>query len=297
MIVETLEARTGFDRRTKCPLCGSDRWQPSRWNPNSTIRRCRNCDLSYQVDPLDPLVTRERTAAELAAIDASRVRLFEHLIAKLGSPGPDDLLVDLGASSGSFVELASDAGWKAVGIEVGRSLAETARDLGRCVIVGNAESIPVQTRTASAVTLWDALDQFDVPRTAIAEAARILSPGGTLWLRVRNGAVHELIHSQRWVSRKLSILHNNLYSPRCLRKALAAAGFENVRVVVSPTSRGDPYASTKGVGPLGLRLTKTAWNYAALLVALVSAGTLVISPSIAVFARRADSSPGRHARR
>jgi len=295
LIVDTPEALAGFDRRTECPLCRSNQWQPSRWNPDSPIRRCLDCGLSYQVDPLNPLVTDERTPDELAAIDASRAGLFEQLIAELGNPGTGDVLVDLGASSGSFVELASDAGWNAVGIELGRSLAETARDLGRCVIVGNAESIPVQGRTASAVTLWDVLDQFDVPRTAIAEAARILCPGGTLWLRVRNGTVHEFIRSQRWVSRKLSILHNNLYSPRCLRKALADAGFENVRVVVSPTSRGDPYASTKGVGPLGLRLTKTTWNYAALLVALVSAGTLVISPSIAVFATRSDSSRGRHA--
>ena len=289
------EARTGFERRTECPLCGSDQWQPSRWNPDSAIRRCRNCDLSYQVDPLNPLVPRERTPAELAAIDASRVRLFERLIAKLGSPGPDNVLVDLGASSGGFVEFASNAGWEAVGVELGRSLAEAARDLGRCVIVGNAESIPVQARTASAVTLWDVLDQFDVPRAAITEAARILRPGGTLWLRVRNGAVHEFLRSRRWIPRKLSLLPNNLYSPRCLRKALADAGFDNVCVVVSPTSLGDPYASMKGVGPLGLRLTKTAWNYAALLIALVSAGTLVISPSLAVFATRADASRGRHA--
>lgn len=295
MIVETAEVHAEFDRRAECPLCGSEQWQPSRWNPNSRIRRCRNCDLSYQVAPLNPLVTRERTPDELASIDASRARLFGRLLAELGNPGPDDLLVDLGASSGNFVELASNAGWKAVGIEMGRSLAETARDLGRCVIVGNVESIPLQAMTASAVTLWDVLDQVDVPRAAIAEAARLLPPGGTLWLRVRNGAVHEFMRSQRWVSRRLSILHNNLYSPRCLRKALADAGFENVRVVVSPTSRGDPYASTKGLGPLGLRLTKAAWDYAALLVALVSARTLLISPSIAVFATRADSSRGQHA--
>ena len=70
------------------------------------------------------------------------------------------------------------------------------------------------------------LDQFDTPRVAIAEAARVLQTGGILAMRVRHGTVHELMRSKRWLPAKLSLLQNNLYSPKCIRKTLADAGFE-----------------------------------------------------------------------
>ena len=286
--------RAAVNRRIECPLCGSAEWHPSRRLSELLIRRCDRCYLSYRVDPIHTLNTLARTPAELAAIDASKMRLFERLIPKLGTPRPHDLLVDIGASSGYFVEVAGKAGWKAVGVELGRSLAQTARDLGRCVTVGNAEFLPIRTGTASVVTFCDVLDEFDRPGVAIAEAARVLRAGGTLAVRVRHGVVHELMRSQQWLPTKLSLLPNNLYSPKCLRKALADAGFEDVRVVVSPTTSGDPYASMKGAGARGLRLVKAIWNYAALLVALVSAETFVISPSIDAFGTRTGSVADRH---
>ena len=286
---------TAFDRRTECPQCGARDSYPNPRISAGLIHRCRQCHLSYRVDPIHPASMSEKTPAELAAIDASRLHLFERFLVELGAPSHGGVHVDVGASSGYFVEVASKAGWKTVGVELGRSLAETARDLDRRVIVGNAEFIPVQSGTASVVTFWDVLDHFDLPRVAIAEAARVLQPGGTLWLRVRNGAVHEFMRGRRWLPGKLSVLHNNLYSPRCLRKALADAGFEDVRVVVSPTSGGDPYASMKGAGEHGLKLAKTTWDYVAAIVAMVSAGTLIISPSITALTTRTGAPPDHNA--
>jgi ubiquinone/menaquinone biosynthesis C-methylase UbiE len=235
----------------------------------------------------------QRTPTQLAAIDASRRTLFRRLLVDLGDPA-GGLLVDVGASSGYFVEIAAAAGWKAVGLELGRHLARVARDKGRRVVVGNGESIPLRSATTSVVTLWDVLDQFDLPRTAVAEAARVLRPGGILWARVRNGAVHELMRSRTWLPPRLSVLPNNLFSPRCLGKVLADAGFEDIRIAAAATSRGDPYASTRGGGALLLRGAKAMWNGAAIVAARLSAGSLLISPSITVCARRAPTAAGRN---
>jgi hypothetical protein len=140
--------------------------------------------------------------------------------------------------------------------------------------------------------LWDVIDQFDRPRDALAEAARVLRPGGMLWLRVRNGRVHRFMRSRRWLPARLSVLHNNMYSPAALRGILTTAGFEEVRVEISPTSAGDPYAAMgEHFGALVLRAAKALWDRLAAALALLTGGRMIISPSIAALATRRDAPP------
>lgn len=279
--------RAPFSPRTECPQCGASEWRPGRLT-EPEIRRCTRCHLSYRYQPIHPLEVAARSPAALEAIDAARRSLFDDLLARLG-PSDDGVLVDIGAGSGYFVAHAVDAGWRALGVELGQSLADLARDLGRRVVVGDAERVPVRTGSASVVTMWDVFDQLDTPRRALAEAARVLRDDGVLWLRVRHGTVHQLMRRQRWLPGRLSVLPSNLCSPRSLRVALAAAGFENIRIVASPTSTGDPYASMKVGGVPWIRLAKRLWDAAARVVARLTAGAVVISPSISVLARRGNA--------
>jgi len=280
-----------FARRTECPQCGTPDFtivSPSI----PEIHRCHGCGLAYRLDPIHPLDTPQRDAAKLAAIDASRDELFDDMLARLGTPEQDGRLVDIGASSGYFVERATSIGWRAIGIEFGRSLAAMAGEQGRRVIVGDGQALPLRSHSAAAVTLWDAIDQFDRPGDAVAEAARILRPGGTLWLRVRNGRAHRFMRSRSWLPARLSVLPNNMYSPAVLRGILDAAGFEDVRVAVSPTSTGDPYAAMeRSPGTFLLRAAKALWDRLAAAVALLSGGRLIISPSIAALATRRAAPP------
>jgi SAM-dependent methyltransferase len=216
--------------------------------------------------------------------------MFKDVIGRFGPPPSNNLLVDIGASSGFFVEFAAAQGWNAVGIEIGASLAAIGRDLGRNLVVGDAEEIPLRSGSAAVVTLWDVLDQFDRPGRAIQEMARVLRPGGLLWLRVRHGAIHEFMRSQSWLPTQLSVIQSNLLSPRCLTHALTHAGFDDIRVGVAASSSGDPYASVRpGTQARLLQFAKRSWDAAAMVGAFVSAGSLVISPSITVLARREDT--------
>ena len=244
------------------------------------------CGLVYRSVPIRPVFTGDRDEEALVAVERARARLFEAWLERLG-PGSGEPLVDVGCGTGTFLALAAAAGWKAVGLELDVPLARRARDGGKLVAIADAEQAPLRTGTAAAVTLWDVLDHFEAPQRAVAEVARILAPGGTLCLRVRHGGVHEMMRRQRWLPRGLSVLHNNMFSPRCLRFALADAGFENVRVAPSPTSQGDPYAS----GPW-LRVAKRCWDVVAAAIAGVTGGRVVVSPSISVQAtRRRDLQP------
>lgn len=280
-----------FARRRECPQCGSPEFTVVP-PPVPEIRRCRGCGAAYRLDPIPPLGGAQRDVEMLEAIDASREELFADLLVELDSARQEGLLVDIGAGSGYFVERAAARGWRAVGIEPGRSLAAAAHRRGRCIIVGDGQALPLRSSSAAAVTLWDVIGEVDRPRDALAEAARVLRPGGILWLRERNGQVHRFMRSRRWLSHRLSVLHNNIYSPAALRGILAAAGFADVRVGVSPTSAGDPYTTTgRRLGSLALLAVKTLWDRLATALAMLTGGRLIISPSIAARATRRGAPP------
>lgn len=272
--------------RDQCPHCGGTTWRPSRL-AEPEIRRCTRCHLCYRYLAPSAVGNAQCSREQLELIDAARRPLFDVLLARLGPPR-GGVLVDVGAGSGYFVERSRAAGWRAIGIEYGRPLAAIGLDLERRVVVGDAGHIPVRSGAATAVTMWDVLDQLDAPRAALAECARVLRSGGTLWVRVRHGTVHQFMRSQRWIPDRLSVLPSNLYSPRSLRAALSAAGFDRIRVMPSPTSAGDPYASMKRRG--WMRLVKRLWSGIARMVASLTAGTVIVSPSITVIARRCVAS-------
>lgn len=286
-------AHKSFERRTACPQCGSSDFRTVPPSPPE-IHQCRRCGLAYRFDPIHPLGIPQPDVDALEAIDISRDDLFARLLADLGTPEPGAVLVDVGANTGYFVEHAARRGWRALGIEFGRPLAAAARDRGRRVIVGDGEAIPLRSGSAAAVTLCDVIDQLEHPGRALSEAARVLRPGGTLWLRARNGRVHRFMRSRRWLPTRLSVLHNNMYAPAALRGILTVAGFRDVRLAVSPTSAGDPYAVVeRRSGTLLLRGAKSIWTGLAVALAALSGGRMIISPSVAARATRSGSSPAR----
>ena len=59
--------------------------------------------------------------------------------------------------------------------------------LGRdCVVTGCAEALPSGDATVDVVVMHNVLEHFDAPATAIAEAYRVLSPGGVLYIYTTN---------------------------------------------------------------------------------------------------------------
>jgi ubiquinone/menaquinone biosynthesis C-methylase UbiE len=171
------------------------------------------------LDPQDPVFARDRAraaAVQKAREEAAQSYFREHagewdkiralhvaekeveaaMDEALG-PGPFSLLVDLGTGTGRMLELFAPRASRALGLDLSHDMLTYARmKLERAGLAhaqarhGDLYNVPLADGSADAVILHQVLHFLDDPAGAIAEAARLLKPGGKLL--VVDFAPHEL---------------------------------------------------------------------------------------------------------
>lgn len=123
---------------------------------------------------------------ELRRLHAADEEVDAAVIRLLGNQ-PIDSLLDLGTGTGRILELLSGLYRRAVGVDASRDMLSVARanlDKSRITkaTVRHADilNLPFEGQDFDLVTIHQVLHFFDQPEIAIAEAARMLRPGGRL---------------------------------------------------------------------------------------------------------------------
>src|SRR3712207_6548510 len=101
-------------------------------------------------------------------------------------PPPGRLTLDLGCGEGRVGRLLHAAGHRVIGLDSSPTLVGLARAAGgyEQVLHGDAASVPLEDGTVDLVVAFMSVHDMDDPAVALAEAARVLTPGGTLALAV-----------------------------------------------------------------------------------------------------------------
>lgn len=96
---------------------------------------------------------------------------------------PDRAVADVAAGTGKLTRLLVPSGAAVLAVEPVAAMREAlaAAVPSATVLDGTAEALPLADATVDAVTVAQAFHWFDQP-AALAEAARVLRPGGTLAL-------------------------------------------------------------------------------------------------------------------
>lgn len=140
-------------------------------------------------------------------------------------PAPGRLL-EVGCATGTFLSLARERGWQVTGVEVSEEAAALGRDLQDLDIrTGTLESADLPASSFDAVLACDVLEHVPFPRPFLAEARRVLRPGGALLVQCPNfGSLSARMTGRSW-GWLLPGEHLWQFTPRSLSGLLRSCGF------------------------------------------------------------------------
>ena len=179
------------------------------------------------------------------------------LLLHLARLPPDGVLLDVGCGSGQTMTWfeRGHPGWRAVGIDVASEGLAAARDRGvNAVARASALELPFRSESVNLVITLDVLQHVPLgggDAKALAEIARVLKPGGYVFVRTNAQAFPHTPDDLAFQFHK--------YQPEELNAKLAAAGMRVIRL-----SRVNAVLGLAEI-PRELRVRKQAHSYHGIL--------------------------------
>ncbi|MBI3785912.1 MAG: class I SAM-dependent methyltransferase [Deltaproteobacteria bacterium] len=233
-----------------CDLCGCstsrDVFRKEEWQ----LVACDECGLVR----VDPRPEAQQIAAMYAPTagyqlqrlaSSSRYSRWEErrceVLARITGPARQApaRLLDVGCSTGGYLERARAQGWSVQGIELAKHLAVYARTKrGLPVEHGSVDDVLERfgEQAFDVITLWDVIEHLPQPLRAMRDLYRALRPGGKVYLATPNLAGWVPRYHWQVVRRLWKIwphpeppLHLHQFSRDTMARLLSAARFEDVR--------------------------------------------------------------------
>ena len=199
---------------------------------------CRRCGLIFQ----HPLPTRNSMiewADDAYASGAYRdyvearpmkIRHFQDRLAELGRDIEPGRLLDVGCSCGYFMEVAAARGFDVHGVEfTPGAIAAASPEIRSRIFEGVLETMP-DSGPFDVVSAFDLIEHVPDPRGFLRRCRGLLKPGGAIMISTPDtGHVLRFLMRSRWPMLQ-PMQHLFLFSRQAMERALAAEGFENIRV-------------------------------------------------------------------
>lgn len=150
-------------------------------------------------------------------------------------------ILDVGCTTGRFLDTARDRGWTTLGVELNAGTAELARRAGHEVITGTIESVDPTKHQFDAVHMAEVIEHVAEPKKMIARARQLLKPDGALYVTTPNSdaffarATYPLyrLFGIPW-SHVTPPHHLHQFSKRSLSRLLAGCGFGRLSFTYAP---------------------------------------------------------------
>lgn len=180
-----------------CNHCGSTSARMVAAVHGYTLVRCASCGLAFIADPPAPAelaamyqagndyhVTLHDPASADYAKMADLARRHLSFVRRWASRGR---LLDVGCSTGLFLNEAKQAGFDASGVEFSAASAQFARDRFDLHITdGDIHAVDAPPENYDILTMFDVIEHVRDPAGDIAAAYRLLKPGGIFILSTPN---------------------------------------------------------------------------------------------------------------
>lgn len=227
-----------------CLLCGSAELSLLHKIEGIPLRRCGVCgfiaaDLSTATVDFRAFYADRYPADAFLAQRPRKLRKAHAELAVAESLLQGRRLLDVGSSYGFFLDVGRQRGWEGTGVEVSRTAATFARQTyGLHVIHGTLDEARLPADSFDLVTIRHVLEHVPDPAGLIAEARRLLAPGGVMLVAVPNmeSLAYRLVGRNWWWLDPPT--HLWYFSSRTLAVFLARHGLVPVRLA---TARADDH--------------------------------------------------------
>lgn len=219
--------------------------------------RCPRCRLVFQdPQPGDEVLARSyyhdpdfarALVGELRSVTLANARRKLDRLRPEGLLDPGARVLDIGCSSGAWLELVAGGGVSATGIEMGQATAAAARRRGLDVHTGTlAETLPeLEDQRFDLISFWDVLEHLRDPCRELELARGLLAPDGIVAASFPNveGLYPSLTY--RLLARRTGVwehpelpLHMFDFAPGTARRLFERSGFEVRRIETYATPYG-----------------------------------------------------------
>ncbi|MFL5865566.1 MAG: class I SAM-dependent methyltransferase [Thermoleophilaceae bacterium] len=216
--------------------------------------RCPRCRLVFQdPQPGDDVLAgsyyhdAEFTKAllgPLREITLARAREKLPLLRRVGALRPGMRMLDVGCSSGAWLEVGAAEGLRGTGVEIGEATSQAARQRGLEVLTGTLADVApaLSERRFDLITFWDVLEHLPDPRRELRLAADLLAPNGLVAATFPNveGLYPRLTY--RLFARRAGVweypelpVHLYDFSPATASRLLDNEGYDTAAVVTFAT--------------------------------------------------------------
>lgn len=256
----------------RCPGCGGGalRPLPLRYEfrgvfPLVECRACGLCFLATQPagESLASLYSSEYFErdfrcgrSDVAYADEAAFRAEnDGLLADFATLRAPGRLLEVGAAGGWLLKHAAERGWQARGVELSAAAASRARSLGLDVHQGDLASARFPDAAFDFAYMGDVLEHVPDARALLAETARVLAPGGHLYLRgptTTNSLARRLGLALYGATGRTIVLREPPYHlwefrPGPLQALFERCGFEVIRLRQSKIPPGHAHGDKTGL--------------------------------------------------
>lgn len=179
-----------------CNLCNFESSKVIFTKNGFNLVQCLSCGLVYVGNPpskveLEKLYSfdsgykvRLRDNSAKFEYDFKLAKKRYELIKKFKKRGR---ILDIGCSTGFFLDVAKKNGWETFGIEISKDLAELAKKrYGLNVFIGTLDEINFASNFFDAVTMWDVIEHVENPMRTLCVVNRILKNDGIVIISTPN---------------------------------------------------------------------------------------------------------------
>jgi len=225
-----------------CPVCGCERGSnffpaPDRFHRRDKyyqLVRCPVCSLVWLHDAPSPEEMSYHYGADYhkaitTAGEISIDKRWQYARKRVRELKQNGVLLDIGCSSGGFLQSVKSADWKLYGVEISPVQAQRAEAIsGAQVFVGSILDAPFSASSFDVITGFHVLEHVYQPKAVVEKLWEWLKPEGILYLHVPNiEALDARIFRSYWYGLELP-RHLYHFSQASLRRLFAPFDFDEV---------------------------------------------------------------------